>query len=62
MSSKWPTLFSRVGFYRRDGLLYRLWTQPGCDEMTTEQLVLPMRCRKAVLEVAHNIPLAGHLR
>ena len=30
-----------VGFFRRYGLLYRLWTPPGCDEeMTAEQLVL----------------------
>ena len=51
-----------VGFFRRDGLLYRLWTPPGCDkEMTPEQLVLPMQCCKAVLEVAHDIPLSGHL-
>ena len=46
----------------RNGLLCRLWTPPGRDEeMTTEQLVLPMQCRKAVLEVAHDIPLSGHL-
>ena len=51
-----------VGFFRRDGLLYRLWTPPGRDEeMATEQLVLPMQCRRAVLEVAHDIPLSGHL-
>ena len=31
------------------------------EEMTTEQLVFPIQCRKAVLEVAHNIPLSGHL-
>ena len=54
--------WARVGFFWRDGLLYRLWTPPGSDEeMTTEQLVLPMQCRKAVLEVAHDIPLSGHL-
>ena len=51
-----------VGFFRRDGLLYRLWTPPGREEeITTEQLVLPMQCRKAVLKVAHDIPLLGHL-
>ena len=26
-----------------------------------EQLVLPTQCRKAVLQLAHDIPLAGHL-
>ena len=51
-----------VGFFRRDRLLYRLWTPPGRDEeMATEQLVLPMQCRRAVIEVAHDIPLSGHL-
>ena len=40
------------GFFWKDGLLYRLGTLPGCDkEMTTKQLVVPMQCRKAVLEV-----------
>ena len=35
---------------------------PDCDEeMGVEQLVLPKRCRKAVLEIAHEIPLAGHM-
>ena len=29
--------------------------------MTSEQLVLPMQCRKAILEVAHDISLSGHL-
>ena len=51
-----------VGFFRKDGLLYRLWIPFGRDEeMTTEQLVLPMQCLKVVLEVAHNIGLSGHL-
>lgn len=49
-----------IGFFRRDGLLYCLWIPPGRDEeMATEQLVLPVQCRKAVLEVAHDIPLSG---
>ena len=51
-----------VGFFRKDGLLYRRWAPPGRDEeMATEQLVLPTQCRKTVLEVAHDIPLSGHL-
>ena len=28
---------------------------------TVEQLVLPEPCRKAVLRLAHEIPLAGHV-
>ena len=51
-----------IGFFKRDGLIYRRWVPPGCDEeMGVEQLVLPKRCRKAVLEIAHEIPLAGHM-
>ena len=51
------------GFCRRDGLLYRRWTPPGCneEEMVVEQLVLPVRCREVVVKLAHEIPLAGHL-
>lgn len=51
-----------VGFFKRDGLLYRRWTPPGRgEESEVEQLVLPRDCRKAVLELGHEIPLAGHL-
>lgn len=52
-----------VGFFRREGLIYRRWTPPGRDEgpMSVEQLVLPMKCRRAVLQLAHEIPLSGHL-
>ena len=51
------------GFCRRDRLLYRRWTPPGCneEEMVVEQLVLPVRCREVVVKLAHEIPLAGHL-
>ena len=52
-----------VGFFQRDGLLYRRWTPPGRgkEDMEIEQLVLPMQCRETVLTLAHDIPLAGHL-
>ena len=35
--------------------------QHGSDDMKIEQLVLPEQCRQGVLQLAHNIPLAGHL-
>ena len=43
--------------------MYRRWVPPGMDsdEMAVEQLVLPLQCRKTVLKLAHEIPLAGHL-
>ena len=51
-----------VGFFKRGGLLYRRWTPPNRgDEYEIEQLVLPKPCRKTVLELSHEIPLAGHL-
>ena len=52
-----------IGFFKRKGLIYRCWTPPGRDEddMTIEQLVLPKKCRRVVLDLAHNIPLAGHM-
>ena len=53
-----------VGFFTRDGLLYRRWIPPGRgdeEEMAVEQLVLPRQCREMVLRLAHTIPLAGHL-
>ena len=51
------------GFFKKDRVIYRRWTPPGrdTDAMTVEQLVLPSPCWRTVLEVAHQIPLAGHL-
>ena len=53
----------RVGFFKKEGLLYRRWTPPGRDEdeMSIEQLVLPQKCRETVLQFAHKVPLAGHM-
>ena len=31
------------------------------DEAAIEQLVLPTQCRQTVLELAHDVPIAGHL-
>ena len=51
-----------VGFFQKGGLLYRRWIPPGRkEEDGIEQLVLPKQCRRVVLEMAHEIPLAGHL-
>ena len=49
-------------FFVRDGLIYRRYVPPGGgDEEAVDQLVLPTQCRETVLELAHSIPLAGHL-
>ena len=51
-----------VGFFRRVGIIYRRWISPGWgEEAVTEQLVLPKQCRRTVLELAHDIHIAGHL-
>ena len=48
-------------FFRREGLFYRRWKPPGRGvEYEVEQLILPKQCRKTVLELAHDIPMAGH--
>lgn len=52
-----------VGFFNRDGLVYRRWTPPGRgEEYEIEQLVLPKACRKAVLALGHEIPLSWSSR
>ena len=49
-------------FFISDGILYRHWTPRGRGECAAvEQMVLPKKCRKAVLHLAHTNPLGGHL-
>ena len=62
MAAGQPCLAVGKGFFEEDGLLYRRWTPPGRDDsMEVKQLVLPKRCWKTVLQLAHEIPLAGHM-
>ena len=57
-----PCLAVGKGFFEEDGLLYQRWPPPGRDDsMDVKQLVLPKQCRKTVLQLAHEIPLAGHM-
>ena len=54
----------RVGFYNQNGLLYRKWRPEGSangDVRTCKQLVLPQQCRQTVLQLAHDVPMAGHM-
>ena len=50
-------------FFLQDGMLYRRYQPPGSisESQVVDQLVLPTRCRNAVLKLAHDIPMAGHL-
>ena len=57
----------RVCFFMKEGMLYRKWSpakewQGELDAgRNYEQIVVPMKCRSAVLSLAHDIPLSGHL-
>ena len=50
-------------YFLQDGLLYRRWIPSGeqVSNMSVDQLALPSHCRKTILSLAHEIPLAGHL-
>ena len=58
-----PCPASSTSFYVEDGLLYRNWRRKDdvCAVNEQRQLVLPRSCRTAILQMAHEIPLAGHL-
>ena len=56
-----PSSTAGEKFFRHDGLLYRRYSPPGTEAHSIQQLVLPTQCRPAVLKLAHNIPMAGHL-
>ena len=58
-----PTATAGEMFFRRKGLLYRQYNPAGSDDdsHSIEQLVLPTQLRPAVLKLAHDIPMAGHL-
>ncbi|XP_078000635.1 uncharacterized protein LOC144453240 [Glandiceps talaboti] len=52
---------SRSCFFKRNGLLYRKWSSRYKQDKIFEQIVVPKSCRLAILQLAHDIPLAGHL-
>ena len=58
-----PSAAAGEEFSYREGLLYRRYRPPGVEDeaQEIEQLVLPLQLRPAVLKLAHDIPLAGHL-
>ena len=49
-------------FSWQGGTLMRRWRPPNQGEVAeVEQVVLPQECRRSVLDIAHTIPIAGHL-
>ena len=55
------TSSNRASFIKKNGILYRVCAHRKEKASAREQLVLPNKYRKLVLELAHSIPLAGHL-
>uniref|UniRef100_A0A1X7U3J4 Integrase zinc-binding domain-containing protein n=1 Tax=Amphimedon queenslandica TaxID=400682 RepID=A0A1X7U3J4_AMPQE len=53
-------LGSGVKFFIRDELIYRRRIPQERDE-ETEQLVVPVKCRRQLLKLAHTTPFVGHL-
>ena len=53
----------RAHFLHRNGLLYRKWSPDGSSDHVgaCEQLVLPKQCRLVALQIAHDVPAAGHM-
>ena len=61
-SAKQPSNAGNYWFYEEDGLLYRHWhPREEGEELGIEQLIISKQHREAVLRLAHEIPLAGHL-
>lgn len=54
-----------VYFYKHNGILMRHWKPPEAtndeDYRAVHQIVLPASLRPAVLQLAHDCPMAGHL-
>ena len=48
--------------FRREGVLYRRWVPRGQpEECGVDQIILPKKLRRVVLQTAHSIPPGGHL-
>ena len=57
-------LLARKGdprFIWKNSLLYRKERRKELGEKDVEQLILPRQCRKVVLKLGHEAPLAGHM-
>ena len=54
-----------VGYLVKDNILMRKWSPTACDNNekgeTVYQIVVPTVHRREVLELAHDLPVSGHL-
>ena len=58
----WEVVNNHSDFCKQGALIYRKWRPPGRgEESVIEQFVLHKECRRKVLELGHQILLAGHL-
>ena len=52
---------SKTGCYVVDGVIHRRFFPSQQGVASVDQIVVPQKCRPGLLELAHSIPLAGHL-
>ena len=52
---------SKGSCFKQNGLWYHKWTPKPYRGYSVNQLLLPVQCRQKVLQLAHSIPLAGHM-
>ena len=57
----WKSVETPSRIRERDRVLYRVWTPRAEPDTEVEQLVLPRSYRARVLEMAHRLPMSGHL-
>ena len=54
-----------VGYLIKDNILMRKWSPTKCDDgekgKTVYQIVVPTVHKREVLELAHDLPMSGHL-
>ena len=54
-----------VGYLIKDNILMRKWSPTECDNIergdTVYQIVVPTAYRREILELAHDLPMSGHL-
>ena len=51
----------RKSCFKQNGLWYHKWTPKPHRGYSVDQLLIPMQCRQKVLQLAHSIPLSGHM-
>ncbi len=58
---KWIQKEDPTRIVRKQGVICWVWNPRDSPETRYEQIILPKQYRSKVLELAHDIPLSGHL-